>query len=89
MRKRVSGICGQRRPGSDCASAQSDQGLHCPLTESSDTTECTNGEQKPGGYFVLSQDDLNLRILHVFEGIFSLDAAHFINKNYFALCRYM
>ena len=28
-------ICGQRRP----RSAQSDQGLHCPLTESLDTTE--------------------------------------------------
>ena len=27
------GICGQRRPRSDCASAQSDQGLRCPLIE--------------------------------------------------------
>ena len=27
------GICGQRRPRSACASAQSDQGIHCPLTE--------------------------------------------------------
>ena len=26
------GICGQRRPRSDCASPQSDQGLHYPLT---------------------------------------------------------
>ena len=41
-----SGICGQRRPRSDCASAQSDQGPHCLLTESSDTTECMNGEQR-------------------------------------------
>ena len=32
-----SDICGQRRPRSACASAQSDQGLHCPLTESLDT----------------------------------------------------
>ena len=38
------GICGQRRP----RSAQSDQGLCCPLTESVDTTECINGEQRPG-----------------------------------------
>ena len=30
--KVFSGICGQRRPRSDCASAQSDQGLRCPLT---------------------------------------------------------
>ena len=29
-----SGICGQRRPRSACASAQSYQGRHCPLTES-------------------------------------------------------
>ena len=48
MRKRVSGIGGQQRPRSTCASAQSDQGLHCPLTESFDTTECVTGEQKPG-----------------------------------------
>ena len=26
----------------------SDQGLHCPFTESLDTTECMNGEQRPG-----------------------------------------
>ena len=43
-----SGIGGHRRPRSDCASAQSDQGLHCPLTESVDTTECIIGEQMPG-----------------------------------------
>ena len=33
-----SDICGQRRPRSDCASAQSDQDIHCPLTETLDTT---------------------------------------------------
>ena len=43
-----SGICGQRRPWSDCADAQSEQGLYCPLTESLDTAECMNGEQMPG-----------------------------------------
>ena len=43
-----SGICGQRRPRSACASAQSDQGLQCPLTEKPDTTICMNGEQRPG-----------------------------------------
>ena len=41
------GICRQQRPRSACASAQSDQGLHCMLTESLDTTECKNGEQRP------------------------------------------
>ena len=28
--------------------AKSDLGLHCPLTESFDTSECMNGEQRPG-----------------------------------------
>ena len=35
-----SSICGQQGPRSACASAQSDQDLHCPLTELLDTTEC-------------------------------------------------
>ena len=38
-----SGICGQRRPRSACAFAQSDRALHCPLTEPLDTTEYTDG----------------------------------------------
>ena len=42
-----SDICGQRRPRSACAYAQSDQGLRCPLTESLDTIESINGEQMP------------------------------------------
>ena len=46
-----SGICGQRRPRSACASAQSDQGLRFPQTESVDTIECMNREQRPGWYF--------------------------------------
>ena len=37
------GICGQRT-SSACPSANSDQGVHCPLTESLDTTEFMNGE---------------------------------------------
>ena len=32
---------------SACASSQSDQGLHCPLIESMDTTGCMNEEQWP------------------------------------------
>ena len=35
-----------------------------------------NGEQWPGWHFVYAQDDLNLRILRMFEGTFSLDAAN-------------
>ena len=41
-------MCGQRRPRSDCADAQSDLGHHCPLTESLHTTECMNGKQRTG-----------------------------------------
>ena len=41
------GISGQRKPRSASASAQYDQGLRCPLTESFDIIECINGEQKP------------------------------------------
>ena len=33
-------MCGQRRPRSDCAYAQSDLGLRCPQTELLDTIEC-------------------------------------------------
>ena len=32
-------LCGQRRRRSDCANAQSDLGLHCPLIEALDTVE--------------------------------------------------
>ena len=38
-------------------------------------TECMNEEQRPGWYFVHSQVDLNLCILRVFDGNFSLHAA--------------
>ena len=37
MRKPVFGICGQRRSRSECAFAQSDQDLRCPLKESFDS----------------------------------------------------
>ena len=42
------GICGQRRPRSACASAQSDQGPRWPQTEPMDTAECMTVEQMPG-----------------------------------------
>ena len=53
-------------------SVQSDQGLLYLLTNSPNTTECMNGEQRPGWYFVNVQDDLNLCILHMLEGTFLL-----------------
>ena len=49
-----------------CADAQS---LHCLVTESLDTTECMNGEQRPRRYFAHAQDDLNLHFLGMFKGI--------------------
>ena len=58
------------KPRSDFASVQSDQGLHCLLAESLDTTECMNGEQRPELYEAHVQDDLNLCILGMLEGTF-------------------
>ena len=58
--------------------AQSDLGLHCLLTESLDTTEYINGEQRPRWYLANAQDDLNLHILSLFKDSFSLDMAHLL-----------
>ena len=69
-----SGIFGQRRPRSDCAFAQSDQDLHCPLTE------CKNGKQKPRWYYAHSQNDLKMRILGMFDCTFSLGSAYMIYR---------
>ena len=56
-------ICRQQRPRSACASMQSDQGIHCPQTESLDTIECFNGEQMPNYSFDMAQ-----LLLKSFEG---------------------
>ena len=37
-----------------------------------------NGKQTPGRYFVQAHNGLNLHILRMFEGTFSLDAAQLI-----------
>ena len=50
-------ICGQRMPRSACASAQADQGLRCPLTESLGTLESINEEQMPGRDIAHAWDD--------------------------------
>ena len=44
--KLLQGICGQRRPRSACAFAQSDQDLRCPLTESLETVKYISGGQR-------------------------------------------
>ena len=81
MRKRVLCIYGQQKTRSDCAFSQFDQGVHCSVTDSLDTTECMNGEQRPGWDFARHvQDDLTLQILRMFEGTFSLDMARIIWK---------
>ena len=49
--------------------------LYYPLTESLDTIECTDREQRLGFYFVHEQDYLNLRIFLVFKDTFSLEAS--------------
>ena len=43
-----SGLCGQRRSRSACTSAQSNQGLRCPLIEVLDTIDRINREQMTG-----------------------------------------
>ena len=58
-------------------SAQSDQGLHCPLTESFDATECM--ENKYPDDTVHVQDDLNLPILQVFERHFYASRGKYLN----------
>ena len=65
---------------------RADQKLHCPLTESLATTECMNGEQMSGWYFAHVQDYLNLCILRMFEGSFSLDMARNLIGNIMVTC---
>ena len=61
-----SGICGQRRPRSACASVQSNKGFHCPLIDLFDTTECRSTHQRHCWEFAHAQDDMTiLRMLEV------------------------
>ena len=60
------GKCRQWRSRSDCTSVQSDQGLHCLPTESLNTTECMNREQRPGWYVAHAQNDLHLCIFFAY-----------------------
>ena len=52
--------------------------LSLVYAESLDTTECMNGDQRPGRYFAHMQDYLNLSILCMLEGNFSLDASQML-----------
>ena len=62
MQKRVFGHMRQQRPRSACASAQSDQRLSCPQTESLNTIEWFIWEQRPGWDFAHVQDGVNPHI---------------------------
>ena len=70
MQKESSDICGQQRPRSACASAQSDQGLHYPLTESFDILQNITIASQGTDDFANVQD-VNSHILRMFESIFS------------------
>ena len=70
-------------------SAKSNQGIHFPLTESLDTIEGMNGEQRPVYYFAYAQDDLDLRILRMFEGTFRLTRSSYIIHSLNILCRHL
>ena len=60
-------------PRSACTSAQSDQSLHCQLPESLDTMVCINSKKRLLLRHGHVQDDVNLHILCMLEGTFSLD----------------
>ena len=53
--------------------------------ESLDTIESFNEEQWPWRGFAHVQDDVNPLIMYIVEGIFSLDAAHILCKQYTGL----
>ena len=53
-------ICGQQSPRSDCAFAQSDQGLRLPLTETLDIVGNIDVQQRPFLDCISSMADLDL-----------------------------
>ena len=60
-----SGICGQKRPWSACASVQSVQGLRCPLTELLDTIECIKENNYPNETSRAREMNLKLCIMRM------------------------
>ena len=69
------GICGRQRLRSACASAQSDQGLCCPLTEL-DFIECIKKSKCLDETSRMRGMILNVCILQIVEDTFSHSAAH-------------
>ena len=76
------GICAQQRPRSACAFAQSDQGIHCPVTESLDTIECISGEQMPGWHFVHVWNEFeSVHFAHARRHIFTWCGPHSVDQD--------
>ena len=61
-------LCGQKRPRTDCACAQSDLGLHCPLTESLNTSMYTSRKH---AYTILYSKTGIYRGIHYFFYFYS------------------
>ena len=72
------GICGQRRPWSDCAKAQSGQGLRCPFKEISFDTTIMLYMKCPYQIVRLSRLIWTLTVRIYREGTFSHGVAHII-----------
>ena len=78
------GICGQRRPRSDCASAQSDQSLHCPLTSTLISAFYTAQKRRPGRdcAYALTKQYRRRRCSQLPVRTFSRDLAHICRCTY-------
>ena len=74
------GICRQQRPRSACPYVLSDQGFHCPLTETLDTTECINVEQMLGFFFFFF--DLGFTTLSRVFHLYRADRSSKVGKNW-------
>ena len=81
-----SDICRQRRLRSACASAQSDQGFRCPLTESLDTIEYIDVVKCLDETLRMRGMNLNLCILRMVEYTFSACRSPFDRKENSTTC---
>ena len=79
MQKCVFGHVQKTKARSGCAPPQSDQDLHCPLTQPLNTTECMNGEQRPAWYFANEQGDPTAYVVHVPRHFFAWHGANNVN----------
>ena len=74
--------CSDTKGPGQAALMRTDQGLHYPLTELFDTTECMNWEQRPGWYFCACAEwSDSAHFVHI-RRHFWLDAANTCNTYY-------